>query len=236
MKENIDIPEIQKKLCEKLKPSGWSNILKTFILSSDFEIILKKLYLESRSKVHFTPLLKDLFKAFEECPYDQLKVVIVGQDPYPQINTADGIAFSCSIQDKTEASLNHIFKAIDRELMGNRGYTGDPNLKRWSNQGILMLNSALTVTIGKPGTHYELWKPFMRFLFDMLGYNNPGLIYGFMGLKAKYYEDLLPDNTHKFFTSHPASASYRAEEWDTKRFFKDIHECCRKNFAYEIIW
>ena len=236
MKE-VDIKDIQLKLYEKLKPSGWGDKLKSFILSSDFENILNRLYLESRKGIHFTPILKQVFRAFEECPYQDLKVVLIGQDPYPQKGVADGIAFSGSNKNETEASLRYIFNAIAREVYNKEGYKWDPDLKRWSNQGILMLNSALTTTIAKSGAHHELWKPFMSFLLDMISINNPGLIYGFIGAKAKAYEDIIPDNSsHKFYVSHPASAMYNNFDWATNGFFKDIHECCKKNFGYEIIW
>jgi uracil-DNA glycosylase len=76
----IDLDEIKLKLYEKLKPSGWGDKLKTFIMSEDFDKILKQLLKEAKANNRFTPPLKQVFRAFEECPYKDLKVIMLGQD------------------------------------------------------------------------------------------------------------------------------------------------------------
>ena len=96
MKTELEIDEIKQKLFDKLEPSGWGRVFKSFIFSSEFDDILIKLYKLSIDGKRFTPTLKQIFRAFEECPYNELQIVIVGQDPYPQVGVADGIAFSCS--------------------------------------------------------------------------------------------------------------------------------------------
>ncbi len=126
-------------------------------------------------------------------PLKDLKVVMLSQDPYPQPYVASGIAFSCDVTGKPEKSLKYIFKAIESTVYTD-GYTWDPDLTRWSNQGILMLNTALTTQINKSGTHYDLWRPFLTFLFDYITIHNPGLVYGFLGKKAQDWADVIPDN------------------------------------------
>lgn len=76
----VNLDEIKAKLYEKLKPSGWGDKLKTFIMSDDFDKILRKLLAEVKDGQRFTPVLKQVFRAFEECPYKDLKVVMIGQD------------------------------------------------------------------------------------------------------------------------------------------------------------
>ena len=119
----MDLEEIKQKMFTKLEPSGWDKILKSFIFSSDFDEILSKLWNLSQSDKMFTPPLKQVFRAFEECPYDKLQVVIVGQDPYPQLGVADGISFSCSNTGKIEKSLQYmnasIKETVDLEYVGN---------------------------------------------------------------------------------------------------------------------
>ena len=80
MKTNIDINEIKEKLSAKLVKSGWARVLRGFIFSNDFDTILYALIKDTQGDKRFTPSLKYLFKAFEETPYDDLKVVIIGQD------------------------------------------------------------------------------------------------------------------------------------------------------------
>lgn len=232
----VDLEEIKLKLYEKLKPSGWGDKLKTFIMSEDFDNILKQLLKEAQQGNRFTPVLKQLFRAFEECPYNDLKVVMMGQDPYPHINVADGIAFSCSNTGKIEASLKFMYKELE-DTVYKDGFTWDPDLKRWSNQGILMLNCALTTSIGKVGSHYKLWQPFLAFVFDVLMYNNPGLVYVFLGKKAQEWAESVPDNNFKIFASHPASAAHgNLERWDSGDMYNKISTTVQKQFGYKIVW
>ena len=118
MEKEIDVKDIQKKLYKKLEKSGWNLRLRSYLLSTDFTEVLESL-IKSQidDKIPFTPKLNQLFRAFEECPYNDLKVVIIGQDPYPKVNVADGIAFSCSNTKKEEASLRYIFKSDSRFCM-----------------------------------------------------------------------------------------------------------------------
>lgn len=233
----VDLGEIKHKLYERLRPSGWGDKLKTFIISQDFDKILKQLMLEAKEGQRFTPVLKQVFRAFEECPYKDLKVVIIGQDPYPYAGVADGIAFSCSNDGKVQASLRYMFKEIERTVYPEGGYVWDPDLKRWANQGILVLNTAFTTTIGKVGQHYALWQPFMAFLLDTLMYSNPGLIYVFMGKKAQEWAESIPDNNYKIFTTHPAFAAHtNAESWDSGDVFNQVSKILMDNNKEKIIW
>lgn len=232
----IDLDEIKLKLYEKLKPSGWGDKLKTFIMSEDFDKILKQLLREAKQNNRFTPPLKQVFRAFEECPYKDLMVVMLGQDPYPYMGVADGIAFSCSNTPRIEASLKYMYKELEHTHYPD-GFTQDPDLARWSNQGILLLNTALTTTINKVGQHYKLWQPFLAFVFDILMYNNPGTVYVFMGKKAEEWADSIPDNNYKIFTTHPASAGHsQLDNWDSNDMFNKVSKTVKKQFNYDIVW
>lgn len=232
----MTIKEIQSKLYEKLKPSGWGDKLKLFLLSKDFEQILTHLYNESQDGRKFTPVLKDLFRAFEECPYNDLKIVIIGQDPYPQAGVADGISFSCSHTGKVQPSLRYIFKEIEETVYPD-GMTWDPDLKRWSNQGILMLNTAMTCEIGNIGSHIKLWEPFTSYLLDVLDNNYTGLVYVYLGNKAKAWSKSTGSINYKFFIPHPASAAYRkGNKWETGDVFNKINNIMHKNYGEKIVW
>jgi uracil-DNA glycosylase len=234
--ETIDIEQVRLKLYENLKPSGWGDKLKTFLLSSDFEKILLTLLDEVKAGKRFTPPLKLVFKAFECCDMSKLKVVMIGQDPYPQPYVASGIAFSCDVTGKPEKSLKYIFKALE-ETVYPEGYLWDPDLSRWGKQGVLMLNSALTTQMSKTGTHYTLWKPFLEFLFDYLNINHPGLVYVFMGKKAQELEGYIEDNSFKLACSHPASAAYKdLERWDCNDIFNKTNEILSNQYNEQIIW
>ncbi len=233
---NVDLNEVKSKLYENLKASGWGDKLKTFILSSEFQSILENLLYEAQQGKRFSPPVKQIFRAFEQCPIDKVKVVFISQDVYTQPYVADGIPFSCSNTGRPESPLKYIFKAIE-DTVYTEGYNPDPDLARWSNQGVLMLNCALTTTIHKIGAHYDLWKPFLSFLFDYLLINKPGLIYVFIGRKSEEWMDLLPEDALKLTVSHPASASYKELPfWDCKNIFNEINSMLVKQNNEKITW
>lgn len=229
----IDIEEYKQKIFNKLEPSGWGRIFKSFIFSSEFEKILRDLHALSESGKRFTPPLKDVFRAFEECPYDELKVVMVGQDPYPTLGVADGIAFSCSKSKKEQPSLRFILDEAEKLYPF---YDRPLDLKRWSNQGVLLLNTALTTEVGKIGQHYDIWAPLTAYLFDYLKHFNPGLVYVFMGKKSQEWADMCGENCTKFMVSHPASAAYNGSKWDSKGVFGDVQKTVKYLYNYTIHW
>jgi uracil-DNA glycosylase len=232
----IDLDEVKQKLYERLKPSGWGDKLKTFIMSEDFDKILKQLLKEAKENNRFTPQLKQVFRAFEECPYKDLMVVMLSNDPYPFLNVADGIPFSCSNQNRVEPQLKYLLSEV-QDTCYTEDYTWHPDLARWSNQGILMLNMALTTTINKSGQHYKLWQPFIAFVFDVLMYNNPGLVYVFMGKKAQEWAESVPDNNYVVYCSHPGNAAHlELEKWDSEDMFRKVGNLVQKSYNYKIKW
>lgn len=221
--ETIQLDVIKDKLYQKLKSAGYGPALTNYMVGSDFDEILQFLYNESSIDKKWTPGLKYIFRAFEECPYENLKVIILGQDPYPQLNVADGIAFSCSLKNKVEVSLEYIYKSISKTT--GIQVANDPDLARWSNQGILMLNSALTTQLYKPGTHMKIWQSFITHLLDYVAINKPDTVFVFLGKIAKSFGDGLPDNVAKLYASHPASAAYSSStEWDCNDIWNNINQ------------
>jgi uracil-DNA glycosylase len=237
MSNKLDIEEIKDKISAKLEPSGWARVLRGFIYSKEFEDIVSTLAKQSRDGKRFTPTMKNWFRAFEECPYSELKVVIVGQDPYPAIHQADGIAFSLSEAEEMQPSLKFMLEEINRTVYNGVNASRAMDLKRWSNQGVLLLNTALTTNVGKIGQHYLIWRPFMAYLFDYLTWNNNGLVYIYMGKKAEEWADAVNDNNYKLFTTHPASASYNnLAQWDSNGAFVKTAEILKQNYKFDIEW
>jgi uracil-DNA glycosylase len=237
MSQTLNIEEIKEKVYAKLESSGWARVLRGFIYSKEFEDIIATLAKQSKDGKRFTPTMKNWFRAFEECPYNELKVVIVGQDPYPGINQADGIAFSLSEAEEMQPSLKYMLDAVNKTVYNGVSASRDMDLKRWSNQGVLLLNTALTTNVGKVGQHYLIWRPFIAYLFDWLTWNNNGLIYIYMGKKAEEWSDSVNDNNYKYFLSHPASASYnKLAEWDSKNVFVETKDLIKRNYNFDIEW
>jgi uracil-DNA glycosylase len=216
--DNINIKEKKDYFIPLLEESGWDSV-KKLVESPMFDDIIIKLVNEVDKGRRFTPIYKDIFNAFLECPYKDVKVVIIGQDPYPQLGVADGIAFSCSNKGKAEKSLQYILKQITNSV----DYTPEQcDLRRWANQGVLLLNTALTVQIGKIGSHYTIWSGFINALLQELN-KRDDLVIALLGKKAEEYEMLLSNNTI-FKVSHPASAAYKGGEWNSNDLFNKINE------------
>jgi len=226
----MNLQEIKQKLFNKFAINGWDKVFRSFVFSSDFDDIITKLWDLSNDNKKFTPPLKQVFRAFEECPYDNLQVVIIGQDPYPQLGVADGISFSCSNTNKLQPSLRFILEEVDRTVYNNEVISEDLNLKRWSNQGILMLNTALTTEVSIIGSHYEIWRPFTTYLLDWLNINKSELVYVYMGKKAEEWSSMTDDTNIKYFVKHPASAAYNGSKWASNDLFNKI------NLHKKIIW
>jgi uracil-DNA glycosylase len=233
--------QIQLKLIEKLEPSGWAEFLRGFLKSNDFTKLVEFLITENQEGRRFTPALKQLFRAFELCPVSQTKVIIIGQDPYPQPLVADGIAFSCGNTLKAEASLRYMLKAIDTTVPEqDRAKVDFPekcDLERWSKQGVLLLNSALTTELTKVGKHTEQWKPFMEYLIDMLNFKQSSLIWALMGKQAREFEGMIGDHHAVFSCTHPAFAAYqKVTHWDCSDVFNKVNQQLVDYKKFKILW
>lgn len=238
MTQTVDLEEIKLKLIERLKPSGWAVKLKSFVYSSEFDRILQTLYDEREAGKRFTPPLKQVFRAFEECPVSDLKIVMIGQDPYPHLGVADGIAFSCGNTMKPQPSLDQMLAAIDKTVYPGELVEHNPDLTRWANQGILMLNRALTCQVDKVGSHYDIWQDFIMYVIDMLSLTNSGLIFCLLGAKAQELESVISQSHYILKASHPASAAYTKSQWECNDLFNEANRIIEQNNGpqYLIHW
>lgn len=231
---------IQEKLNAILKSSDWYTALSHFTTSSDFTEIVEKLIEEKEKGLRFVPMMKDVFNPFIKCKLENLKVVIIGQDPYPMLHpikegytVADGLAFSCSNTMKEQPSLTKIFDSLNYDNTDKR----NPDLTRWADQGVLLLNNALTTQLNKPGTHYEIWKEFLSFVLDYLYWNKPDIVFILMGKVASEWEDFINDsNSFVITTEHPASACYKKTDWDSKNCFNRANKFLVDHNKEPIIW
>lgn len=223
---NIDINELRDSANDKLQDSGWAPMLTPFINGLDFDLIVERLVSLVNAERRFTPRFKDIFNGFKECNYSDLKCIIIGQDPYPQLGVADGIAFSCSRKGKAEKSLQYINKAID---------TDHTDLRCWANQGVLLINTAFTCEVNSIGSHYDLWKPFSRYIFENINRHKKNIPVILMGKKAEAWETML-NNQKIYKVTHPASAAYRGGEWDCNDVFNKVNQELEKQDIPCIEW
>lgn len=169
---------------------------------------------QERSFGQYYPLKKDIFAAFHYTPLNAVKIVILGQDPYHQTISlngssmcrAIGMSFSVRREDSIPSSLQNIYS----ELVTNvRGFTkpdhGD--LRDWARQGILLLNSCLTVRPGQAGSHGDIWLGFMNKVFKELAIVNPYCIYMLWGREAQKLKPMLGERSIILEAAHPSGLS-----------------------------
>ena len=167
--------------------------------------VIKKL---SSSNHIICPQLKNIFKAFNLCPFKELRVVIIGQDPYPQKGVATGIAFANSLdtQDNSYSpSLEILRESVIDYTIPHRTIIFDPSLEKWEEQGVLLLNSALTCEVERVGSHYLLWRLFIISLLTNLSKCSSGIVYVLMGSQAQSLEPYINKQfNHVIHIRHPS--------------------------------
>lgn len=170
------------------------------------EEVLNKLGPEYQRKP-ICPVQSKVFRAFELCPYDELKVVMLGQDPYPQKGVATGILFG-NDKEVTEENLSPSLKIVKEACINyeipHNSIIFDQTLESWAKQGILMINSALTVEMNKVGSHVMLWRPFISKLLKNLSDNNTAIIYVLFGRQAQTFKLYIGKFNHIIEVEHPA--------------------------------
>lgn len=236
--ESINIEEIQQKLFNSLKPSGWANVLKSFLLSHDFTLILNSLLEERKKGRRFTPGIKDIFRAFTECPYSELNTIFITKEPYPELGISNGISLDCSNLKKEHIYVKSILNEIEKTIFKkNEYYDRNISFIPWCNQGILMLNVALTAVLYEKDKHIHIWDFFTTFLLDTLNTYNKGLIFVFIGEDVKKYASIINKKDHyKYTIEHPSEALKANKPWDSQNIFSIISKLVKDNYNKQIKW
>ena len=164
-----------------------------------------------------TPDYENVLKVFDLDPVD-IKVVILGQDPYHTKNVANGLAFASNISEYTPPSLKNIFSEIKSSF---GAINTDNSLMSWQNQGVFLLNTSLTTVIGKPNAHAHLWKAEITKLIQKLALYNNQIIWVLWGNQAKDMQQFLPEDAIVIKDAHPSPFSFNLRH---HRSFKMIEK------------
>lgn len=204
----------------------------------ELESVLSKLGPEYKRKP-ICPAQSNVFKAFEACPYDKLKVVMLGQDPYPQKGVATGILLGNKEGTRDEdlsPSLQIIKEAAINFEIPHNCIIFDPTLESWAKQGILMINSALTVEMNKIGSHVMLWRPFIASLLKKLSENETGIIYVLFGKQAQTFKPYINKQFNTVLEeNHPAYFA-RTGEAMPHTVFEQISKLTKGMYGMPITW
>lgn len=165
------------------------------------------------------PSGKQIFSAFDKCPFDELKVVIIGQDPYHGVGQANGLCFSVGDDMAHPPSLINIFKEIETDL--EIPYPKSGNLERWAKQGVLLLNATLTVRAHQAGSHQKKgWEIFTDAVIQKISDEKEEVVFLLWGGFAKNKTKLIDTTKHKVLsTGHPSPLSANRGYWFGNKHF-----------------
>ena len=214
----MNIDSLRKRM-----ESGWKQALADEFNKEYFEKLNSTLLIENKSTTIF-PSENDIFSAFNLTPFNDVKVVIIGQDPYHGTDQANGLCFSVSANIKHPPSLQNIFKEIQKNLKTH--YPKSGNLEPWAKQGVLLLNASLTVRKNEANSHGKIgWQTFTDEVISQLSSGKKDLIFllwgGFAKKKIKFIDK---ENHHILTSGHPSPLSANRGHWFGNGHFSKTNE------------
>lgn len=182
------------------------------------------------------PPFNQIFNAFEHCSFDDLKVVIIGQDPYHGPNQANGLCFSVQDEISHPPSLINIFKEIEQDI-GN-AYPSSGNLERWAVQGVMLLNATLTVRAHQPGSHQKKgWEKFTDTVIRIISENKNDIVFLLWGGFAKKKSKFIDASKHYIFESgHPSPLSANRGYWFGNKHFSKTNFQLEQVGQKAVVW
>ncbi len=214
--------------------NDWDQILKEEF-SQEYYLTLRKFLKKEYSTKRIFPDMYDIFNAFKYTSYKDVRIVIIGQDPYHGFGQAHGLCFSVKKGVEPPPSLKNIYKEIDNEL-----HIGIPNhgeLSKWAAQGVLLLNTVLTVREGQANSHRGMgWEIFTDHVIEKLNARNTPIIFLLWGANARSKKALINNPIHKILEcAHPSPLSAYNGFFGCGHFAK-ANQILRENGFNEIDW
>lgn len=183
---------------------SWKEALGAEFEKPYFAVLVQELHRQKQAGEVIFPPGGQIFKAFELCPLDKVKVVILGQDPYHGYGQAMGLSFSVPQGVEAPPSLKNIFKEIESDL--GIKMSGSPDLRPWAEQGVLLLNSVLTVRAGQPASHSRIgWQTFTDAVIKTISDRCEGVVFLLWGNYARSKAVLVDKSRHHVLEApHPS--------------------------------
>lgn len=217
--------------------SSWKKVLSNEFDKPYFETLVHKV--KEEYKLHpgkIYPPGKEIFNAFDTCPLEEVKVVILGQDPYHGPGQANGLCFSVHEGIPHPPSLINIFKEIEGDL--GIPYPASGDLTKWAKQGVLLLNATLTVRESEANSHQSYgWQKFTDATIKAISDHREGVIFLLWGGFAKKKTSLIDSSKHHVLTSgHPSPLSANRGYWFGNKHFSKVNEILKERGGEVIDW
>mgnify|MGYP000418647139 CR=1 FL=1 len=214
---------------------SWQPYLQTEFNKPYFKILIDFVNSEYEKHTCFPPD-NEVFNAFNYCAFEDVKVVVIGQDPYHGDGQANGLCFSVNEGIKHPPSLINIFKEIETDL--GIPYPKSGNLLRWANQGVLLLNATLTVRAHQAGSHQKKgWETFTDSVIKIINDKKENVIFLLWGGFAKQKAKLINKSKHHVFeTGHPSPLSANRGYWFGNKCFSNTNFLLGQISQPAVIW
>jgi uracil-DNA glycosylase len=215
---------------------SWKDALADEFGKPYFESLVRFLHKEKSEGKKIFPPGSQIFRAFDLTPLDQVKVVILGQDPYHGVGQAHGLSFSVPEGVPAPPSLKNIFKEIESD-MGLK-MSGYPNLENWAGQGVLLLNAVLTVRCGEAASHSRIgWEQFTDAVIRYISDNCNGVVFMLWGNFARGKRGLIDSSRHCVLEAAHPSPLARGAFFGCRHFSKAnayLQACGRKPIDWKL--
>jgi uracil-DNA glycosylase len=215
--------------------SSWQEVLSQEFEKPYFEKLIAFVKEEYATKRCF-PKGSEIFAAFDRCPFDNVKVVIIGQDPYHGLGQANGLCFSVNDGIAFPPSLLNIFKEIEIDL--GTPFPKSGNLERWADQGVLLLNATLTVRESEAGSHQNQgWETFTDAVIQKISEEKNNVVFLLWGGFAKKKGAKIDRSKHYVLeTGHPSPLSANRGFWFGNKHFSKTNSYLKNLENNEILW
>ncbi len=213
---------------------SWKNMLQEEFQKDYFKELVSFVK-EEYKKGRIYPPGKLIFSAFDHCSFEDIKVVIIGQDPYHGLGQANGLCFSVNDGIEIPPSLKNIFKEIQQDL--GKPIPSSGNLNRWARQGVLLLNATLTVRANLAGSHQRRgWEEFTDAVIRLVSDQKEGIVFMLWGAYAQKKGEIIDRKKHFVLSSvHPSPLS-ASRGFMGCRHFSKANEYLKKTGKTEIDW
>lgn len=222
---------------KNLIPLDWQQVLEAEFLKDYFTSLSNAVSQAYQGDKAIFPQKEELFQAFSKCPVNDIKVVIIGQDPYPTAGHANGLCFSINADVQPFAkSLVNVFKEIEQDLAIPFPANGD--LTRWAEQGVLLLNSILTVEEGSPQSHKGVgWEKFTDAVIQQIVETKENVVFLLWGAYAHKKGKSIDTTKHLVLKSgHPSPLSANQGKWFGNKHFSKTNSYLKEAGRKPIQW
>lgn len=224
------------RIAEECIPENWKP---TFDYCAPELEVISEIIEEEKKKYVICPQQKDLFRAFQLTPFPKIRVVILGQDPYPQIlgnglPRATGLSFSVKKTDAIPLPLQNIYTELKNNYPDFK-IPGHGCLEDWARQGVLFLNTALTVRENEPGSHINIWQGFTRKVIRRIVEHNENVIFVLWGLRVQKLAEVVGGAITKLMAAYPSGRNVDSEFFGCGHF-KEINDIFEKRGEELIDW